>query len=79
MKIEAAKPVVSDDEGNYYYLRIPQKEQYFFASIVESLSGLANHTTARDDKSVLIFFVSRTQIADFERLLKFLVGYENLE
>ncbi len=79
MSIEAVKPAVAADDGYYYHLRIPQKQQYFFASIVESFSGLANHTTARDDKGVLIFFVSRWQVADFERLLKFLAGYENLE
>ena len=77
MRIEAARAPLQTQEGNYYYLRIEQEQQYFFASVIESFSGLANHTTDRGDKSVLIFFVSRQQVGEFEEILNFLAGYEN--
>ncbi len=79
MRIEFAKPIQQDAEGSYYHLRIPQEQQYFFASVIESFSGLANHTTDRADKSVVIFFASRSQTAAFEEILKFLTNYENFE
>ncbi len=76
MRIDTARATLRSDEGNYYYLRIARKQQYLFASIIESFSGLANHTTDRDDKDILIFFASRGQIGEFEEILNFLAGYE---
>ncbi len=76
MNVELIDVVNDNCGGNFYHLRIPTNQQYFFASIVESFSGLANHTTSREDKSVLIFSVSNSLVSLFEKLLNYLKNYE---
>ncbi len=76
MNIELIDVVNDNMGGNFYHLRIPTSQQYFFASIVESFSGLANHTTSREDRGVLIFFVSNSLVSFFERVLNYLKNYE---
>ena len=70
MKFKIEKNIDNLDNSRCYDINIDSKDQYIFASIVESFEDIGFHRAKAGEKNALRFTIAYDFISEFESLLE---------